>query len=168
MADGDVRSKSPRIARPLAQDFIYLCSRMSEDEQRQWCAVTGEAEFDADRCARQFLSHGPMQWVLVGADGLPIFAFGGNEAMPGVAQTWSVATADAWKTHWRSITKATRRMIDAGLLQEFRRVQTCVHAHRRATHVWCERGLGMVREGTLRAFNADGSDAVMFSRVREV
>jgi hypothetical protein len=166
MADGDLRP-ALRLARPMLQDFAYLAARLSESEQAQWCAVTGAGTFDADACARDFAKAGPLQWVLVDPAGLPIYACGGNEVTHGVLQTWALGTADGWATHGKTITKMTRRLIDAMLAEGYRRIQTVSHVDRRDAHVWYMRGLGMQREGVLRMANADGSDAVMFARVRE-
>lgn len=165
MADGS--PQDTRLARPMLQDFAYLAARLPESEQAQWCAATGAAEFDADACARDFAKAGPLQWVLLGPDNLPLYACGGNEVAPGVLQTWALGSEAGWKAHGRAITKATRRLIDAMLEEGYRRVQTVAHADRRDAHVWYMRGLGMKHEGVLRKANADGSDAAMFARVKE-
>ena len=57
--------------------------------------------------------------------------------------------------------------MDYLLGEGYRRIQTLSHVDRHAAHVWYARGLGMTKEGVMRRANGDGSDAVMFARVRE-
>lgn len=152
---------------PSVMDLAWLAAHMREDERAQWCAVTGRAEYDADLAARTFaMTVGPM-FCLYGDDAMPLCAAGFEEIRPGVWQTWMAGTPEAWETHWRTITKHTRRICE-GLFADgvARRIQTYALASRRAAHVWYSRCMGQTYEGLHRSFYADGQDAVCYARTK--
>jgi hypothetical protein len=149
--------------------LLYLCDRMRADEREQHEAVVSGIPFDPDAAAvgmMKLLSG--VSFTLVDDDSIPLVAGGWNEVFPGVWQSWMVGTEDAWKKHWRSITKGCRWLMD-GLFREAgaRRLQTNALASRAQAIEWYERSLGLVHEGTMRGYGINGEDVAMFSRVAE-
>jgi len=95
----------------------------------------------------------------------PILVAGFSELRPGVYQDWALTTPEAWTTHWRSVTKMARRVMDEMLRRGAHRLQCVSLASRIHAHRWY-RPLGLELEGTLRSYGANGEDALMFSRLR--
>ncbi|MEN5115844.1 hypothetical protein ABE488_00705 [Luteimonas sp. TWI662] len=155
-----------RLGHPIVEDFAYLARRMRPDEIEQFLAFGGLHEYDADIAARAFAATPGPSYVFVGADGLPFLAGGFQPLRPGVFDGWLVGTLAGWEAHGFAITRICRRVIDQMLVDGAHRVQIAALASRTAAHDWYERGLGLQREGVLRAYCADGSDAVMFAKVR--
>jgi hypothetical protein len=149
--------------------ILYLCDRMRDDEIAQYQAlVSGQKTFEPDAAALGFMNiPGAIRFTLVDDDSVPICAGGWHEFFPGVWQSWMVGTSEGWAHHWRSITKASRWVMD-GLFQQAgaRRLQTNALASRTQAIEWYERSLGMTREGTWRGFGTNGEDVALFSRVR--
>jgi hypothetical protein len=151
---------------PIVEDFAYLARRMRQDERDQFAAMVGSA-YNPNAAAIAFISTPGMQFVLLGDDGLPVAAGGMEPSRPGVLDGWMIGTEDGWARHWRSITKTVRRIHDQALEAGEHRIQIIATAARTAAHDWYERGLGMRQEGVLRGYCADGSDAVMYARIKE-
>jgi hypothetical protein len=100
-------------------------------------------------------------------DGPRLLVVGGwMPAAPGTMTSWMIGTEESWRVGWRSITKASRRVMDSLLAHDARRLQTFALASRTKTLEWYERSLLMQREGVMRAAGANGEDVVIYSRVR--
>ena len=146
----------------------YLCERMRPDEIEQYLALTGNKEFDSDVAARGFMTIPGLKFTILDDKGMPAAAGGFEPIGRGVYQSWMLGCMDGWENAWRSITKGARWMMDGLLEGDARRLQTTALASRTKTIEWYEQSLGLVREGTLRQFGANGEDAAIFARVREV
>lgn len=154
------------ISKPSLRDYAFIAERMGEDERRQFLISVGSDIYLPDAAARLFAGQPGLHYVFSDSDGIPVSLAGVMESAPGVWQTWMANSADAFAIHGSALTRQVRRMMDELLAApEVRRVQTIACVCRRAAHVWYERGLGMTREGVLRRFYTDGTDAVMFARV---
>ena len=141
----------------------YLCANARADEIVQYEALTGR-DYDADEAAVGFYMAGP--WRIAATDGeKPIAAGGYQEITPGVFQSWMVGTQEGWDTHWRTIHRITRFLIqqmeDSGRVRRF---QTNALASRTRACAWYER-LGMTYEGTMRGMGVGGEDVAMYGRV---
>lgn len=155
-----------RVTTPIVEDFAYLARRMRPDEIEQHMAFHGDAEYDADLAIQRFLAVRGPKFVITD-DGVPVVAGGFYAIRPGVWEGWQVGTLDSWATHWRAITRHTRRLNDALLASpECHRLQLCAMAGRDKTYEWYERALGYTREAVLKGYCANGRDAVMFARVK--
>lgn len=120
--------------------IAYLAELARPDEIAQFQAL-GESGSLADYCnSRQ----GPKFTVL--ANGMPIAAGGYFLVDDRVWQSWQIGTLDGWKSHWRSITKASRWLIDAMLHVGARRLETYVLPTRKAACEWYVRSLHLVKE----------------------
>lgn len=151
--------------KPTLSDILLICDRLPEDEREQWEAFTGQT-FDRDTMALQIASKSGPSWVLCG-DGNLICAAGYDYVRPGVWQDWMINTPEAFGQHWRSTTKHVRRGMDAMLDQtDAHRLQCISLASRIHAHRWYA-VLGLAPEGTLRAYGANGEDAIMFARVKD-
>ena len=155
-----------RIVPVLVTDLVRLAYEMRDDEKDQWCAVTGEPDYDADKAGRMFAQIGGISWTYVNAAGEPVASGGFEEVRPKVWQTWMAGTMEAWEQHWRPITRHAKRLGDS-LLREghAHRIQTYALAERTAAHRWYE-ALGQRFEATLEQFFADGRDAVCYVKTR--
>lgn len=157
-----------KLVQPTVLDLGVLALDMREDERRQWCAITGAAEYDADLAAQNFISAPGVKFCLLDDDGRPVAAGGYIDKGFGVWQSWMVGTDVGWEKHWRTITKEVRKVMQAMFDGGARRLETEAMEDRRAAHVWYVRSLGMRREGVHLGKYADGSTAVSFGRVRNV
>lgn len=148
--------------------LMYLCDRMRPDEIAQYIALTGAKAYDADTAARGFMNTPGLKFTVLGPDGYPAASGGYEEVFPGVWQSWMVGSCDGWHTSWRSLTKGCRWLMDGLFEMGARRLQTSALASRTQAIEWYERGLGLVREGTMRGYGVNGEDVAQFSRVREI
>lgn len=145
--------------------LIYLCERMRPDEIEQYKALTGAKEYDPEVAAKGFINTPGLKYTLLGDDGLPVISGGYQEVSPGVWQSWMVGSMDGWGKYWRSITKASRWMMDGLMELGARRLQTNALASRTQAIEWYKRSLKMSYEGTWKRFGANGEDVVCFARV---
>jgi hypothetical protein len=159
------RVKLEVFKKPTLSDLLLICDRLCQDEREQYEAFTG-APYSRDTMAMGLaLKPGP-SWVLCG-DGAPICAAGYDYIRPGVWQDWMINTPEAFGQHWRSTTKHVRKGMNAMLDQaDVHRLQCVSLASRVDAHRWYA-VLGLAPEGTLRAYGANGQDAIMFARVKD-
>lgn len=153
---------------PLLLDFIKVCINMPKDEREQLEAFTGE-KYDIDRAAiGNFCVQGP-KWV-VKADDEPICIAGFVQQRPGVWRDFMLTTPAVWEKHWFPVTRLVRRGMDAMFKSgQAHRLECITPANRLAYHPKIEKWYSVLnykREASLWRYCADGSDAVMFSRVR--
>ena len=146
--------------------IVLLCQDMRPDEIEQYVALTGAESYNPEVAARGFMNTGGVKFTLVDEHHDPLVAGGFEEIIPGVWQSWMVGNMDGWATHWRTITKGCRWVMDGLFEMGARRLQTTALASRTDAIRWYERGLGMQREGTWRNFGAKGEDVACFARVR--
>lgn len=154
------------LTQPTLADLMMLSGEARPDEIEQYEAIVGRA-WDRDTVAVGHYNRDGVKFLLAdAATGQPVCAGGWDPAGPDVWQSWMVGTMTNWDQHWRSITKASRlvmqRLFDAGA----RRLQTNALASRVAACRWYERGLLMQREGVMRGYGVNGEDVAMFARLR--
>lgn len=151
----------------MIEDLAYLARNMRPDEIEQDLAMTGMSEYDPHQAILKMASvYGPKFLIL--CDNVPVVAGGFWQVRPGVWEGWQLGTMAGWEQCWRSITKITRRLNDEWLARpDVHRLQLLGLAGREKTFEWYERSLAYTREATLRAYCANGADAVMFSRTKE-
>lgn len=144
----------------------YICHRMRADEIEQYVVFMGLDEYNPDLAAAHFHSLAGPRLTVLGVDGLPAAAGGYYEIFPGVWNSWMAGTQDGWDTHWRSLTKATRWLMDH-VIDHFgaRRLQTAVLATRKQTQQWYDKSLLMVYEGTWCGYGRKGEDMAHYSRL---
>lgn len=143
----------------------YLCDRMRQDEREQYCILSCEDEYNADRAAAYFMTLPGHKFTALGNDGLPAAAGGYQEIYPGVWQSWMVGTEEGWKEQWRSITKGCRWLADFLFAHGARRLQTNCLAHRSQAIAWYTNGLKMRPEGLKKRYGRNGEDLAEFARV---
>ena len=154
---------------PFLLDFLKVCAQMPNDEREQLEAFVGE-KYDIERAALgNYEVLGP-KWV-VKDDDEPIVIGGFVPHRRGVWQDFLLTTPAAWSPkYWFTITRICRRAMDAMFTSgEAHRLQCIVPENRLAQRPEIGRWygvLGYTREATLWRYCTDGSNAVMFSRVR--
>lgn len=167
MADGNIKSRAKaRLTAPILEDFAWIARRMRPDEIEQHVASYGDEEYSPDAAALRFATYPGPKWTLLGEDGMPVAVCGYIPVRPGVYAAWAAGTMDRWKTHWRTMTKLSRRTM-ATLLErpDVHRVEILALDSRTEAHRWYVDGLDMTDEGVQRgAFN--GLDARMFARIK--
>lgn len=149
---------------PTLRDLIVLCSQMRPDEIEQYLALTGAETFDFERAAVGMYSIPGVKFVLTNASGQLLVAGGFEEVRPRVWRSWMTGTMDAWSGHWRSITEASRFVMDCLFEDGAQRIETWALADRAGACRWYEQGLRMSRDGVLPNYAADGRDVVIYSR----
>jgi len=144
----------------------YICQRMRDDEINQYLVLTARDIYDPDRAAVEFFGLTGLKLTVVDVQGLPVAAGGYHETFPGVWQSWMTGTNDGWEKNWRSITKATRWLMDH-LIDKCmaRRLQTNALASRTKAIEWYTRSLGLKPEGFQRGYGRNGEDVAMFARL---
>ena len=150
--------------------IVYLCGVMRPDEIEQYLALTGADKYDPDVAARGFINTQGMKFTVLMNDNTPAAAGGFEEVIPGVWQSWMVGSEAGWAEQWRSLTKATRWLMDGLFEMGARRLQTTALASRAGAIDWYTRkkgGLGMSYEGTWRRFGRNGEDVACFARIAE-
>ena len=155
----------PRMTSVLASDLVMLSYGMREDEKDQWCAVTGFEQYNADMAARIFCNFVGPSYCLVDKDGTPLAAAGFEEIRPKVWQAWMAGTPEAWRDHWKRLTREAKWAGDRLLATGANRLQIYALAERTAAHRWYE-AIGYRYEATCEQFFADGRDAVCYVKTR--
>jgi hypothetical protein len=152
---------------PLLLDFIHVCLNMPQDEREQLEAFTGE-KYSVDGAAiGNFTVAGP-KWVIK-ADDEPICIGGFVPQRPGVYRDFMLTTPDAWTRHWFTVTRTARKAMDGMLKNGAHRLECITPMDRLALRPKIEdwyRLIGYTREAPLWRYCANGTDAVLFSRVR--
>jgi hypothetical protein len=153
---------------PLMLDFIKVCIAMPQDEREQLEAFTGEPYTVDGAAVGNFTVVGP-KWVIK-ADDEPIAIGGFVLQRPGVWRDFMLTTPDAWGKHWFAVTRIARKAMDAMFTSEQAHRLECIAPAQRLAYRPCiekwYRVLNYKREATLWRYCADGSDAILFSRVR--
>ena len=152
------------LENPTLCDLIALCAKMRPDEIDQLKAMTGAEKFDFEAAAVGFYQTPGIKFLLVDVKGEPIVAGGFEQIQPAVWHSWMTGTMAAWETHWRSITEASRFVMECLFEDGARRIQTYALADRTEACRWYERGLKMRHEGTMQAWAHDGRDVAIYSR----
>lgn len=115
-------------------------------------------------CCTAALSRGAAV-TLSGPDGSVGCIVGLNRLWPGVASAWSITTRHlgAFPVAY---TRAARRLLEAAMSEHgLHRVEITVHAGFPAGQRWA-RALGFEVESTLAKYGSDGSDFIMYRRLR--
>jgi hypothetical protein len=146
--------------------ITYLCEQMRPDEREQYVALSFAAAYDPEIAAANLINLQGPRFAVLGADGMPVCAGGFHEIQPGIWQSWMVGTMDGWSTHWRSMTKAARWLMQALFDNGARRLQTNALSSRTAACLWYTRSLNLKFEGVLRQYGRNGEDVSCFGRVR--
>lgn len=155
---------------PYLLDFIKVCAKLPMDERAQLESFVGET-YDIDRAAvGNYEVPGP-KWVVKDGEE-PICIGGFVQQRHGVWRDFMLTTPEAWsKQYWFTVTRICRRAMDAMLASgEAHRLECIAPAARLAYRPEIERWynlLGYIREAPLWRYCADGTDAVIFSRVRK-
>jgi len=156
------------VYKPLLSDFIVVSMAMPEDERAQLEALTGE-DFDIDGCAvGNFMVPGHKFVLKCGDRVLCVGGFAPER--PGVWRDFMLNTPEAFSPeNYVGVTRTCRRIMDAMFAsKQAHRLECVVPASRlesRPKLVKWYKVLGYRREALLAGYCADGSDAVLFSRV---
>lgn len=167
-------SKDPIVRLPscaVKLDLLhlhYICHRMREDEIHQYKVLMGVDEYNPDLVACYFHGLPGPRLTVLGPDGYPAASGGYHEVFPGVWQSWMCGTQAGWDSSWRSLTKATRWLMDH-LFDKLmaRRLQTSALATRVKAIEWYTHphGLQMTYEGTWHGYGRNGEAVSHFARL---
>lgn len=153
------------VVKTTLADLLIICRNMRPDEIEQAQAFFPLDEWDADRLAAiMYLKEGP-KFTLVDDNGNPIIVGGFEPVSEGVMQSWMAGTMEGWEAHWRSITKASRWLMDSLLANGIRRLQTNALASRAEACNWYVKSLKMEPEGIWKGYGRQGQDVAAFARV---
>jgi hypothetical protein len=150
---------------PLLLDYVKVAILMPEDERKQLENFTG-VPFDIDGCAVGGYSAPGHKWVIRNDKREPLCVGGFVRERPGVWRDFMMTTPQAWAQHGFQVTRICRRIMDAMLISgEAHRLECIAPLSRQHVFKWYKI-LGYNKEATLHGYCADGSDAVIFSRVK--
>lgn len=153
------------LTRPTLRDLIVLCAQMRPDEIEQYLAFHEVDGWDFEEAAHRFYGLPGVKFSLLGPEGEPIVAGGYFRLHGNVWRSWMCGTMETWGAHWRSITEATRFVMECLLEDGATRLETLVLESREKTCHWYEKGLKLEREGVLRGYGMRGENAVAYSRL---
>lgn len=164
---------------PFLSDFLYVTSRLPEDERKQLEAFSGYPYTIDGAAVGGFTAQGPKWVVKEAADqeafnvglSIPIMIGGFTPERPGVWRDFLISTPQAWdEKHFFAMTRICRRIMDAMLRSgEAHRLECVVPAPRLESRPELERWytlLGYNKEGLRYGYCANGADAVAFARVK--
>jgi hypothetical protein len=141
-----------------------ICARMRQDEVEQYEALVGK--FNEEVAARGFINLPGVRFTLVDDNGIPIIVGGYYEIGTGVWQSWMAGSMEGWSSHWRSITKASRWLMERLFETGARRLQTIALADRTKTREWYERSLKLIHDGTWEGHGNAGETVVTYGLTR--
>lgn len=150
---------------PTYDDVRLICAMARPDEQEQYTALCG-APWDAERVTEEVMARTGPKWA-AHYNGTVFVVGGYDHVINDVWQAWMVGTMAYWDQYWRSITKVSRKAIQAMLDSGARRIQVGALASREKTCEWYVKGLKMTFEGYLQGFGANGETMAMYAKVRE-
>jgi len=131
--------------------LVYLCEDMRAAERAQFVAITGAPAYNPDTAAHCFVNtwarSGAFSVTAVRANGLPAAAGGFEQVAPGEWQSWMLGTEEGWAEQWRSLTKASRWLLDRLFDAGAQRVRTIALTDRCKALEWFARSLGMAPDG---------------------
>src|SRR5688500_17759244 len=113
-------------------DLIHVCRNMRPDEIEQTLAFGYADAYDPDDTAVSLYSQPGPKLTVVGRDGMPAAVGGAMEVAKGVYHVWAVGTMEGWASEWRSMTKATLKLMDHLLAGPAHRIQIKALASRAA------------------------------------
>lgn len=151
------------LERPSMEDILFICDHAAEEDQREW-GSTHWGGWNRNTIATTIgLYMEGVAHVFREADGTPFCASGFHMSSPGVARSWTIRT-EAWKHNLVQCVRMSRRVIAALLQTEgVNRLEAWCPS-------WADRwpqALGLEREAVLRHYATDGTDIVIWSRVKE-
>lgn len=150
-------------ANPPLLDYLYVASRLPEDEKHQIEAFSGTA-FTVDGAANgNYNLPGPKFGLYAGNEVLAVGGF--LPVFAGTYRDWFLSTPLLWEKHWFAATRHLRKLMDEILGWPDVRVLECYSlASRTAAHRWY-RPLGYSYETTLHG-RASGEDVFVYTRVK--
>lgn len=156
------------IDNPLLLDYVKVCCEMSQDERDQVPEFTGNA-FDIDGVAVGCWQVNGPKWSIRWG-GVPLVVGGFHLERPGVYRDFLLTTPDAWKTHWRPVTKICKRIMDTMFATGAAHRMECVTPSARIALKpelmrWYK-VLGYNHEATLQGYCVSGANAELFSRIK--
>ena len=154
-----------KLVTPTVMDLLMLCSQARQDEKDQYEALIGP--WDYEEAALGFHTRDGVKFGLMDDNHIVVCAGGWEHVIPGVWQSWMIGTDENWKKYWRSITKHSRKVMDALIDDGARRLQTGALSSRTEACEWYIRGLKMQYEGTVKNFGFNGEDMDTFVRFQE-
>jgi hypothetical protein len=153
------------LREPTLLDILIVRTNIPDDEIDQMHAFTGRHETPEDTAARLWRMPG-MKWAIAAGDERAVAVGGLIEIRPGVAETWFLATQQAWvpKSNLSALVRTVKD--DALTLWGWHRIETYCLASREQAHTWYTFCIGLRCEATLEGFCADGRDAKLYTAVR--
>lgn len=142
-----------------------VCASMRENEVRQLMAFSDGSEFDHEVAARVVINKPGVRFTVVDSSDSPLVVGGYMEVASGVWQSWMIGTDEAWRFHWRQITKASlwlkEKMFEGGA----RRLQDSCLVEREDACKWIQ-AIGFRLEGVWKEFGINGEDVAFYAVTR--
>ncbi len=146
-------------------DIMYASCDLREDDWDQIVKLGSPRDIDmlVSRC---YGLPGP-KWAMT-AESAP------NEALvvcgfvplrDGVYSTWFMATSKAWSEYAEAVTTLAAERLRWALDSGAHRLETLCLSSRERAHRWYTK-IGLRHESTLKGYCVDGSDAVMYVRLK--
>lgn len=150
------------LEKPTLEDIRRVVANVAVEDRREWDTThLGGWSCNTVEATLALYMDG-IAHVFRESDGTAFCLSGFQVVAPGVARSWTIRT-DAWKRHLVECTRVSRKVI-ARLLESgaARRVEAWCPA-------WAERwpqALRLEKEAVLRQYANDGTDVVVWSRVK--
>ena len=154
----------PVVEMTLA-DCIYVCTNMRKEDYLETASLSFEKT--RDEIARGVINQLGESYTVLNKNKEPVLIGGAYYDNPKVATMWLFATKNITKRDWwvgtQFIIGLIDRMFENGMAH---RIQALSIGWRHVAHKWLQR-FGLSKEAHLKHIAEDGSDVLIFSKVKE-
>jgi hypothetical protein len=153
------------VVHMTAFDCTYVCTNMRDADFSETSALTYDKTRDA--MAKSILNQGGESYTILNKKNQPVLIGGAYYDNPRVATIWLFATDKITIRDWWVTTQFITGLIDRMIESETaHRVQALSIGWRHVAHKWLQR-FGLNKEAHLKHYAEDGSDVLIFSKVKE-
>tara|TARA_R110000765_G_scaffold129519_1_gene227884 strand:- start:747 stop:1232 length:486 start_codon:yes stop_codon:yes gene_type:complete len=153
------------VVHMTAFDCTYVCTNMRDADFSETSALTYDKTRDA--MAKSILNQGGESYTILNKKNQPVLIGGAYYDNPRVATIWLFATDKITIRDWWVTTQFITGLIDRMIESETaHRVQVLSIGWRHVAHKWFPK-FGLNKEAHLKHYAEDGSDVLIFSKVKE-
>ena len=153
------------VVQMTALDCAFVCTNMRDTDYSETSALTNDKTRDA--MAKSIMNQGGESYTILNSKKEPVLIGGAYYDNPKVATIWLFATNKITNRDWwvstQFITGLMDRMLENGMAH---RIQALSIGWRHVAHKWLQR-FGLNKEAHLKHIAEDGSDVLIFSKVKE-
>ena len=159
--------KSLPVREMTLADCVYVCTNMREDDFNETSSLTYAKTREA--MAVTIMNQGGESYTILNRKDKPVLIGGTYYTHPNLGTIWLFATDEITNRDWWVTTYFMKNLIEIMFNNETaHRVQAYSIGWRKVAHKWLQKSLGLVKEGHLRGFAANGYDVLIFGKIKEI